>query len=229
MNGESLLKEEPSCPGTFQAAFQPCRAGPDMVLLPLLPDGLDKKHVSPQSIRIISETRAELEGAGMAKKITLTVNESLFSKIDQWRSSFNLSKLFQDAVSEAIKAKEEFHRMMSGSEDIPRIVERLKAEKRSWLDKAQCAGETDGSTWAGKAHYKELVTVLAQLDALKASSPDTGTPPEAEELCVEAWIKRENVPDADSSGHSGTALAYRTGWRTGVRGLWDMVKDQLDD
>ena len=165
----------------------------------------------------------------MAKKITLTVNESLFSKIDQWRSSFNLSKLFQDAVSEAIKAKEEFHRMMSGSEDIPRIVERLKAEKRSLLEKSQYEGEADGSTWAGKAHYKELVTVLAQLDTLKASGPDTSIPPKAEDLCVKAWQQRENPPDTDSSGQSGTTQAYRTGWRTGVRGLWDMVKDQLDD
>ncbi len=72
----------------------------------------------------------------MAKKITLTVNENLFKQIDAWRSSFNLSRLFQDAVSEAIRHKEEFQRMLSGNADIPRIVERLKLEKQGLLENA---------------------------------------------------------------------------------------------
>jgi len=171
----------------------------------------------------------------MAKKITLTVNETLFSKIDQWRSSFNLSKLFQDAVSEAIKAKEEFHRRLSGKEDIPQIIERLKAEKRGWLGKARSDGESDGGSWAGRAHYRELVSVLAWRDEETSSEsaakamPVEKTTPTAEDHCVDAWQKRTNLPDTGSPELAGLEQAYREGWRTGVRGLWEIIKDQLDD
>jgi hypothetical protein len=169
------------------------------------------------------------KGVGMAKKITLTVNESLFSKIDQWRSSFNLSKLFQDAVSEAIKAKEEFHRRLSGREDIPQIVERLKAEKRSWLGRARSDGESDGGSWAGQAHYRELISVLALMDEDTSSETATIVMPTAEDQCVEAWQKRGNLPDTGSPELAVAEQSYREGWRTGVRGLWELIKDQLDD
>lgn len=164
----------------------------------------------------------------MAKKITLTVNESLFSKIDQWRSSFNLSRLFQDAVSEAIKRKEDFHRMLSGKEDIPRIVERLKAEKSSWLDTTRCEGESDGGTWAGKAHYSDLISVLALLDGYKAEE-DPGRPASmAERQCIETWERKMKMTDTLSTEREEAIRAYREGWRAGVLGLWEIVKDQLD-
>ena len=163
----------------------------------------------------------------MAKKITLTVNENLFSKIDQWRSSFNLSKLFQDAVSEAIKAKEEFQRMLSGKEDIPQIVERLKAEKRGWLENARRDGESDGGTWAGKAHYGELISVVALIDGNRPGQDDDATTSAAEDLCVEIWEKKHRSGEATEA--EDAKKAYRGGWRTGVAGLWELVKDQLDD
>ncbi|OHD81269.1 MAG: hypothetical protein A3J97_00700 [Spirochaetes bacterium RIFOXYC1_FULL_54_7] len=165
----------------------------------------------------------------MAKKITLTVNENLFSKIDQWRSSFNLSKLFQDAVSEAIKAKEEFHRMLSGKEDIPGIVERLKAEKRGWLETARRDGESDGGTWAGKAHYSELISVLALIDSKRASDGDGEAISAAEDQCVEVWERKRKVAAALSPELEDAIRGYREGWRAGVAGLWEIVKDQLDE
>jgi len=155
----------------------------------------------------------------MAKKITLTVNESLFQQIDAWRSSFNLSRLFQDAVSEAIKRKEEFQRMLSGSADIPRIVERLRNEKLGALEKAAAAGKSDGSAWAGRAHYEELVAVVGTIP----SSTD------AEDKAAQAWQSHSGITGLEGKG-AGTAMAaYREGWRTGVIGLWDLVKDQLDN
>ena len=165
----------------------------------------------------------------MAKKITLTVNESLFSKIDQWRSSFNLSKVFQDAVSEAIKAKEEFHRMLSGKADIPQIVERLKAEKRAWLDTARQEGVLDGGAWASRAHYKELVSTLALLNEIALETTVSIAGPAAENQSIEIWQRKGNLSPTGSPDHTDAVQAYKDGWRAGVRGLWDMVKDQIDD
>jgi hypothetical protein len=165
----------------------------------------------------------------MARKITLTVNENLFGKIDQWRSSFNLSKLFQDAVSEAIKAKEEFHRMLSGKEDIPQIVERLKTEKRGWLETARRDGESDGGTWAGKAHYGDLVSVLALIDGSRTGQGVGEATSAAEDQCVEVWERKRRSAGASSAELEEAKHAYRKGWRAGVAGLWELVKDQLDD
>ena len=155
----------------------------------------------------------------MAKKITLTVNENLFKQMDAWRSSFNLSRLFQDAVSEAIRRKEEFQRMLSGSTDIPRIVERLKAEKRGVLEKASVAGKADGSAWAGRAHYEELVSVVGTI-------PSTT---EAEEASLKNWELHHGLAGLEGKPKDEAVAAYRHGWRAGVSGLWDLVKDQLGD
>jgi len=155
----------------------------------------------------------------MAKKITLTVNESLFRQIDAWRSSFNLSRLFQDAVSEAIKRKEEFQRLLSGNTDIPRIVERLRNEKQGVLEKAGAAGKADGSAWAGRAHYEELVTVVGAIPA----------PTDAEDRSAQAWESHAGLAKLEDKAAETALAAYRAGWRTGVIGLWNLVKDQLDD
>ncbi len=165
----------------------------------------------------------------MAKKITLTVNESLSRKIDEWRSSFNLSRLFQDAVTEAIKRKEEFQRMLSGKGDIPQIVERLKAEKRGWLEKARAEGEEDGTSWAGRAHYEELTAAVAASSAASAASAEGAPPSDAERRAAEAWEERRGPVGTDEKEKDDARAAYRRGWRTGVCGLWDLVKDQLDD
>jgi hypothetical protein len=155
----------------------------------------------------------------MAKKITLTVNESLSRQIEAWRSSFNLSRLFQDAVSEAIRRKEELQRMLSGSVDIPKIVERLKSEKQGSLEKASASGKADGSAWAGRAHYEELVTVVGTIPEVT----------EAEEKSAKAWQAHHGLAGPEGKPGEAAAAAYREGWRAGVIGLWDLVKDQLGD
>lgn len=155
----------------------------------------------------------------MAKKITLTVNENLFRQIDAWRSSFNLSRLFQDAVSEAIRRKEEFQHLLSGNADIPRIVERLKAEKQNLLEKAGASGKTDGSAWAGRAHYGELLAAVRSV----AGAID------AENKATEDWEARHKLAGPDGTLHDAAVAAYREGWKAGVIGLWDLVKVQLGE
>lgn len=155
----------------------------------------------------------------MAKKITLTVNEYLFAQIDRWRSSFNLSRLFQDAVSEAIKAKEEFQRLLSGDPDIPRIVERLKAEKRGSLEKASTEGKADGAAWAAHAHYDELVAAVG--------SGQRAT--EAGLQALEAWTARRGLEGLSGAQRDEAEAAYMEGWRAGLFGLWELVKDELGD
>ena len=155
----------------------------------------------------------------MAKKITLTVNENLFKQIDAWRSSFNLSRLFQDAVSEAIRHKEEFQRMLSGNADIPRIVERLKLEKQGLLENAAASGKADGSAWASRAHYQDLIAAIGAISSAT----------EAEDKAVKFWESHHGLTGLEGKPREEALNAYREGWRAGVLGLWDLVKEQLGE
>ena len=44
----------------------------------------------------------------MTQKVTLSIPDMLHEKLNKWRESFNLSKMFQDALLDAIQKKEEF-------------------------------------------------------------------------------------------------------------------------
>jgi len=158
----------------------------------------------------------------MAKKITLTVTESLAQKIDEWRSSFNLSRLFQDAVSEAIKRKEEFQRMITGKADIPQIVERLKAEKMGLLDTARNAGELGGTAWASKAHYRELISAV---------TPGSHIPPYEDDAAriFREWESSSGAGKLPEKEREDMKASFYDGWSSGVSGLWELVRDQLED
>lgn len=174
----------------------------------------------------------------MAKKITLTVPESLSGKIEQWRSSFNLSKLFQDAVAEAIRKKEELQRRLTVDHSLDDVVARLKAEKRGRREEAAARGRDDGFAWAKGAHYSELVRATAR-------GPVASAPLSVEAEAVDeswrnyraTWPGRESA-SSSVSGHeavredpaeSDARLAYGEGWQAGVLQLWELVKDRLSE
>lgn len=46
----------------------------------------------------------------MARKVTVSIPDLLYEKMERWRRSFNLSKMFQDAVAEAIQKKRTFRK-----------------------------------------------------------------------------------------------------------------------
>ena len=46
----------------------------------------------------------------MVKRITVSVPDELHEKMEKWRSNFNFSKVFQNAVSGAIQKKEDFEK-----------------------------------------------------------------------------------------------------------------------
>ena len=93
----------------------------------------------------------------MAQKVTLSIPDMLSKKLDKWRKSFNLSKMFQDALLEAIQKKEEFQKRILQDFDMSEIINRLKKEKfeseKNYLE----MGIYKGLEWAKRAHYEDLV------------------------------------------------------------------------
>ncbi len=150
----------------------------------------------------------------MARKITLTVPDALYSKINLWRDGFNLSRIFQDAVTEAIRRKEEFQNRMSEDLSLGDIVSRLKSEKEGMEKSLSEAAEKAGAHWASRAHYEELILAVASPGEALFSMP-----PIQEEL-TRILDQFTAVPDAMIS------LAQDS-WQKGVCEFWAKVRDRL--
>ncbi len=157
----------------------------------------------------------------MAHKITLTVPDGIYLKIERWRSAFNLSRVFQEAIEEAIERKEEFQKRLAQDVSLADVVRRLRREKRNYERKTFRKAEEEGRRWASHAHYEDLVVIA-------------GTP--VEEIADNQTVQI-HVADAVrrlSSDHERTFRsrdAFRetvvTGWHAGVRALWSAVEDRL--
>jgi hypothetical protein len=102
----------------------------------------------------------------MTQKVTLSMPDMLYEKLDKWRKSFNLSKMFQDALLDAIQKKEDFQKRIMQDFDMSEIVNRLKQEKieseSNYLEK----GILKGIEWAKRAHYEDLVYAVGFQDPI---------------------------------------------------------------
>jgi len=151
----------------------------------------------------------------MSRKITISVPDVLFQKIDAWRQSFNLSHIFQEAVSEAIKKKEEFQKRISEDFNIPEIIERLKKEKFESEDTWYRQGEHFGLEWARRAHYLDLKNVLRQ---------------PAEAFAGPGGSLRDYFKTTFQQEKPGQYRKFfLSGWKQGVSDFWNIIKDKLEE
>lgn len=150
----------------------------------------------------------------MARKITLTVPDALYSKIDKWRTGFNLSGIFQEAVADAINKKEAFQERLSEENSMPDIISRLRKEKAGWERKIAEQAEKAGSLWASRAHYEELIM------AVNSSTEQLIKIPQIQSQITDTIQQISSVPDV----HKSTVLKS---WLKGVQNFWDTVRDKL--
>lgn len=157
----------------------------------------------------------------MARKITLSIPDMLHEKMEEWRRSFNLSKMFQDALSEAIQKKEEFQKRLQEDANMSEIIDRLRNEKKlsegNYLDR----GKNDGVDWAKKAHYDDLMQALVISSSAEAA---TDSPMASH---ITATIGRDPVMDVSSDGLNKYARLYVDGWRKGIMEFWNAIKEKI--
>lgn len=157
----------------------------------------------------------------MARKITLSIPDMLHEKMEDWRQSFNLSKMFQDALTEAIHKKEEFQRRLQEDQNMSDIIERLRKEKKQSEGSFFETGKLKGVQWAKHAHYDDLIHVV-----------DTGSPgellqtgPAASELS--ALLEKEQFNEAPWAKLDRSARLLMEGWHRGVMDFWTEIKEKL--
>jgi hypothetical protein len=93
----------------------------------------------------------------MVKKFNLSVPDELAEKIELRRDYLgNLSAIFQKAVADIIKKRDEFEQRLEGDEEMVEIIQRLRKEKAALQGNYLERGREEGLRWAKAASYKEL-------------------------------------------------------------------------
>jgi len=157
----------------------------------------------------------------MARKITLTVPDSLYQKIDHWRSGFNLSRIFQDAVTDAINKREAFQKRIDEETPLNEIISRLRKEKLNLEQKMSAQAEKAGALWASKAPYEDLLL------AVNASSGQAGAIPYIQTYISQTVHQLSEIPEALSEGFENLKATIQEGWLKGVGNFWESVKDRI--
>lgn len=157
----------------------------------------------------------------MAKKVTISIPDMLYEKLEKWRESFNLSKMFQDAVSEAIQKKEEFQKRIREDIDLGQVVERLRKEKMQSEGNYFESGRNNGLQWARTAHYDDLQY------ALKWKELENAT----EDKVLGDYFShiRASTHLFNSHPYSDPEyfFNYLQGWKQGIEQFWQEIREKL--
>ena len=157
----------------------------------------------------------------MSQKVTLSIPDLLHEKLEEWRASFNLSKMFQEALTDAIQKKEDLQKRFSEDFDISDVVKRLRQEKRDWGKKIFKSGKREGFKWAQHAQYPDLLYVLSFKDAYKLISDSKMN------SYFKKIYKNTDLVMYTGSGSVHHEQMFMKGWHNGVVELWEQVKDKL--
>ncbi|WP_136808095.1 hypothetical protein [Desulfosediminicola flagellatus] len=157
----------------------------------------------------------------MAKKVTVSIPDMLHEKMEEWRESFNLSKMFQDAVTEAIQRKEDLQKRIREDLDLNQIVDRLRQEKMQSEGNYYDSGKSDGVVWAKTAHYEDLMYALGWSDFDKV----------VEDEVFGDYFSLKKARNAlmavTPDGINEYFRVYLEGWKNGVEQFWQEVQDKL--
>jgi len=157
----------------------------------------------------------------MTRKITLSIPDMLHEKMEEWRKSFNLSKMFQDALSDAIHKKEAFQKRLQEDHDMVDIIERLRYEKMQSEGNYSENGRLEGIEWAKNAHYDDLMYVLDL-------TPVTGMISDPRmEMYFSGITEKDPLMEASPEGINKHARLFIEGWHRGVIELWNEIKEKI--
>lgn len=157
----------------------------------------------------------------MTRKITLSIPDILHEKMEEWRKSFNLSKMFQDALTDAIHKKEEFQRRLQEDHDMCEIIDRLKHEKKKSEGNYFENGKLQGVKWAKSAHYDDLMYALE----LTAPSQMAGDWMLGEYFCE--LVSSDHFIEISVENTNKYGKLFLDGWRKGVKEFWNEVKEKI--
>lgn len=99
----------------------------------------------------------------MAKRVTISVSDDLYEKMQKWKDSLNFSGIFQEAISSRIEKKEKYENFKQQTKedlDMDKTIERLKKQKAESQKEFFEAGKKDGYEYAKNMDYDDFQYVL---------------------------------------------------------------------
>jgi hypothetical protein len=171
----------------------------------------------------------------MSPKVTLSVPDDLFEKIEKWKGSFNLSKIFQRAIAEAIENKENFQKRLKEEPTMDAIIERLRKEKEEESMSYHELGKQNGLEWAKSASYSDLQYALKWETVAELPGNTIGWDPTTDEVLGEYFggvIQRDLLMGFDETGRGHLMpneyfQAWETGWKEAVEEFWKEVEGRI--
>ena len=157
----------------------------------------------------------------MTRKITLSIPDMLHEKMEEWRKSFNLSKMFQDTLTDAIQKKEAFQRRLREDHDVTDIIERLRYEKMQSEGNYSENGKKEGIEWVKNAHYDDLLYVL-DLPPLLTMVTDPRL-----EGYFSPLIAKDPLMEFSPEGINKYTKLFIEGWHKGVLEFWNEIKEKI--
>jgi hypothetical protein len=171
----------------------------------------------------------------VSPKVTLSVPHDLYKRIDRRKYSFNLSKIFQKAVSEEIEKKEKFQKLIKEDPTMPEIIQRLRNEKEADFQDYFQKGEVDGLQWAKAASYSELQFALKWETVNEIPRNTIGWDPTTNEVLGDYF--RDMIEDDTLMGFEKTSPGnfmpneffrrWELGWKAAVVEFWNQIKNQI--
>jgi hypothetical protein len=177
-------------------------------------------YTQKEYVSVISKAKSQ-KGLKMTQKITLSIPDLLHEKLEEWRTSFNFSKMFQEAVTDAIRRKEDFQKRFSEEFDVSDIIKRLRQEKLNWEKQYYKKGKTEGLRWAKTAHFKNLLYVL-QFEGTYQLISD----PKMNQY-FEKIYKSTDLAAYSKSESVDHERMFMDGWFKGVVEFWNQVKEKI--
>jgi len=157
----------------------------------------------------------------MAKKVTVSIPDMLYEKMERWRRSFNLSKMFQDAVAEAIQKKEDFQRRIQEDLDLGDVIDRLRKEKAQSEGDFYNTGKRDGVLWGKSAGYDDILYALSWDDFNTAHRDSVLGSYFSDKIEGSGRMAIE-----DDTPNEFVRM-YMEGWKKGLSDFWEVIKDKL--
>lgn len=157
----------------------------------------------------------------MVEKISISMSDDLYKKLQAVKDKFNISEVCQNALAAKIEIEELF---MKGSENMKGVIERLKAEKKELEKEWYDTGFKQALEDAKKMSYAELKEIAG---ASQCEDEDQYADfVYNTDLYKYNWLK-DDVNDMEKEHGDFSEEQYLIGWVAGVLKFWNGVSEQL--
>jgi hypothetical protein len=171
----------------------------------------------------------------MSPRVTLSVPDYLYEKIEKWKASFNLSKIFQKAISEEIEKKEGFQKRLKEISSMETVIARLKKEKEKDSIKYYEKGKKDGLEWAMASSLSEIQYALNHKPFEEKDEKFSSYDPIKDEKLGEYFqelMRDDPFMKFEKNNHGKFIpnlyfIKWESGWKDGIVEFWQEIKNQI--